>query len=64
MKLRTQKKIRAAIGYGVGGAFCFLLVLPLIWVASTSVRPISEMLQVCLMFERELKCLDLVPGTA
>ena len=46
MRLHTQKQIRAAIGYGVGGTFCFLLVLPLIWVASTSVRPISEMTQV------------------
>ena len=46
MRLHTQKNIRAAIGYGVGGTFCFLLVLPLIWVASTSVRPISEMTQI------------------
>ena len=46
MKLHTQKKLRAAIGYGVGGTFCFLLVLPLIWVASTSLRPIKEMMQV------------------
>jgi multiple sugar transport system permease protein len=46
MKQHTQKQIRAAIGYGVGGTFCFLLLLPLIWVASTSLRPISEMTQV------------------
>lgn len=46
MRLRTQQRIRASIGYGVGGTFCFLLVLPLIWVLSTSVRPISEMTQV------------------
>jgi ABC-type glycerol-3-phosphate transport system permease component len=43
MKIRTQKKIRAGVGYGLGGVSVFLLVLPLVWLVSTSVRPLSEM---------------------
>ncbi|MCC7263603.1 MAG: carbohydrate ABC transporter permease [Candidatus Latescibacteria bacterium] len=42
MKTRTQAKIRAWLGYGLGGLSAFLLVLPLIWVISTSLRPLSE----------------------
>ena len=45
MRHRTQERVRAGLGYGLGGMFVFLLVLPLIWVVSTSVRPISEMTQ-------------------
>ncbi|MSR84275.1 MAG: carbohydrate ABC transporter permease [Candidatus Latescibacteria bacterium] len=42
MKTKTQAQIRAWIGYGLGGFSAFLLVLPLIWVVSTSLRPLSE----------------------
>jgi len=42
MKTRTQAMIRAWLGYGLGGLSAFLLVLPLIWVVSTSLRPLSE----------------------
>lgn len=42
MKTRTQAKLRAWLGYGLGGLSAFLLVLPLIWVISTSLRPITE----------------------
>ena len=42
MKTRTQAQIRAWLGYGLGGLSAFLLVLPLIWVVSTSLRPIAE----------------------
>ncbi|NKB69166.1 MAG: ABC transporter permease subunit [Candidatus Latescibacteria bacterium] len=42
MRLRTQAQIRSWLGYGLGGLFVFLLVLPLIWVVSTSLRPLAE----------------------
>ncbi len=42
MKTKTQAQIRAWLGYGLGGFSAFLLVLPLIWVVSTSLRPLSE----------------------
>jgi ABC-type glycerol-3-phosphate transport system permease component len=42
MKTRTQAQVRAWLGYGLGGLSAFLLVLPLIWVISTSLRPIAE----------------------
>ena len=42
MKTRTQAQLRAWLGYGLGGLSAFLLVLPLIWVISTSLRPLSE----------------------
>ncbi|MEE2659884.1 MAG: carbohydrate ABC transporter permease [Candidatus Latescibacterota bacterium] len=45
MRLRAYDQLRAGIGYGLGGLFVFCLVLPLIWVVSTSVRPITEMTQ-------------------
>ncbi len=45
MRQGTQERIRSSLGYGLGGLFVFLLVLPLIWVVSTSIRPISEMTQ-------------------
>ena len=43
MRIRTLKKTRACLGYGVGGVSVFFLVLPLVWLVSTSVRPLSEM---------------------
>tara|TARA_B100000686_G_scaffold319750_1_gene370757 strand:+ start:210 stop:1049 length:840 start_codon:yes stop_codon:yes gene_type:complete len=46
MNQRSQQKLRISLGYGLGGLFCFALILPLIWVVSTSVRPISEMTQI------------------
>ena len=42
MKTKTQARLRAWLGYGLGGLSSFLLVLPLIWVVSTSLRPLSE----------------------
>ncbi|MBT4500895.1 MAG: carbohydrate ABC transporter permease [Gemmatimonadetes bacterium] len=42
MRLKTQAKIRACIAYGLGGLCVFCLILPLIWVVTTSVRPIAE----------------------
>ena len=43
MKLKTQERVRAGVAYGLGGLCVLGLVLPLIWVITTSVRPISEM---------------------
>ncbi|MBT6149936.1 MAG: carbohydrate ABC transporter permease [Gemmatimonadetes bacterium] len=42
MRLSTQKRLRSVLGYGLGGVFVAALVLPLLWVMSTSVRPLSE----------------------
>ena len=42
MKLSTQERIRAYLAYGLGSLCVFVLILPLIWVISTSVRPLSE----------------------
>ncbi len=42
MKTRTQAKVRAWLGYGLGGLSAFFLVLPLVWVVSTSLRPLAE----------------------
>ena len=43
MRIKTQERIRAYLAYGLGSLCVFALVLPLIWVITTSVRPISEM---------------------
>ena len=43
MRIRTQEKLRAWLSYGLGSAFVLTLVLPLIWVVTTSVRPLAEM---------------------
>ena len=43
MNQRSQQKLRISLGYGLGGLFCFALILPLIWVVTTSVRPLAEM---------------------
>jgi len=45
MRLKTQEKVRAYLAYGLGSLCVLALVLPLIWVVTTSVRPISEMTQ-------------------
>ena len=42
MRLSTQKRLRSILGYGLGGVSVAGLVLPLLWVMSTSVRPLSE----------------------
>jgi multiple sugar transport system permease protein len=42
VRLSTQKRLRSVLGYGLGGVFVAALVLPLLWVMSTSVRPLSE----------------------
>ncbi len=42
MRIRTQARLRAALGYGLGSIFVFALVLPLIWVVTTSIRPLAE----------------------
>ena len=44
MLLRTQDRVKKVIAYGIGGLFIFSLLLPLIWVLTTSVRPLSEVL--------------------
>jgi len=46
VRLKTQKRLRLALGYGLGGIAVAALVLPLLWVVSTSVRPISEVTSV------------------
>lgn len=43
MRVKTQARIRAWLAYGLGSAFVLALVMPLIWVVTTSVRPLSEM---------------------
>ena len=42
MKSNTRDKLRAWIAYGLGGLCTFFLVAPLIWVLTTSVRPLVE----------------------
>ena len=42
MRLSNQKRLRSILGYGLGGVSVAGLVLPLLWVMSTSVRPLSE----------------------
>jgi multiple sugar transport system permease protein len=42
MKLSTQAKVRQGLAYGVGTLSTLALILPLFWVLTTSVRPISE----------------------
>ena len=46
MRLKAQKRLRLSLGYGLGGVSVIGLVLPLLWVMSTSVRPISEVTSV------------------
>ena len=43
--IKTQEKVRAYLAYGLGSVFVLALVMPLIWVVTTSVRPLSEMTQ-------------------
>ena len=43
MRVKTQARIRAWLAYGLGSTFVLALVMPLIWVVTTSVRPLSEM---------------------
>ena len=45
MLIKTQEKVRAWLAYGLGSVFVLALVMPLIWVVTTSVRPLSEMTQ-------------------
>ena len=45
MRIKTQEKVRAYLAYGLGSVFVLALVMPLIWVVTTSVRPLSEMTQ-------------------
>lgn len=42
MRLSTSKRLRSVLGYGLGGVCVAGLVLPLLWVLSASVRPLSE----------------------
>lgn len=42
MKLSTQAKVRTWLAYGLGTLSTAALILPLLWVVTTSVRPISE----------------------
>ena len=43
MRVKTQARIRAWLAYCLGSTFVLALVMPLIWVVTTSVRPLSEM---------------------
>ncbi len=43
MRVKTQAKIRAWLAYGLGSIFITALIMPLIWVVTTSVRPLAEM---------------------
>ena len=43
MRIKTQQRIRSWLAYGLGSIFVLALVMPLIWVVTTSVRPLSEM---------------------
>ena len=43
MRVKTQARIRAWLAYGLGSTFVLALVMPLIWVVTTSVRQLSEM---------------------
>ncbi len=42
MKLKTRDALRAWMAYSLGGLGTFFLVAPLIWVVTTSVRPLAE----------------------
>ena len=42
MRLKSQERLRRGLGYGLGGVSVIALVLPLLWVVTTSVRPMSE----------------------
>ena len=42
MKLKTRDALRSWMAYGLGGLGTFFLVAPLIWVVTTSVRPLAE----------------------
>ncbi len=42
MRTKTQARVRASLGYGLGTIFVLALVLPLIWVVTTSIRPLAE----------------------
>jgi len=42
MRTRTQARVRASLGYGLGTIFVLALVLPLVWVVTTSIRPLAE----------------------
>ena len=42
MRIRTQARIRASLGYGLGTVCVLALILPLVWVVTTSIRPLAE----------------------
>jgi ABC-type glycerol-3-phosphate transport system permease component len=44
MRIKTQQRIRSWLAYGLGSIFVLALVMPLIWVVTTSVRPLAEMM--------------------
>ena len=55
MQIKTQEKVRAYLAYGLGSVFVLALVMPLIWVVTTSMRPLSEMTRTPpLVFPRSL----------
>ena len=55
MRVKTQATLRAYLAYGLGSVFVIALVMPLIWVVTTSMRPLSEMTQTPpLIFPRAL----------
>ena len=55
MRIKTQEKVRAYLAYSLGSVFVLALVMPLIWVVTTSMRPLSEMTRTPpLVFPRSL----------
>ena len=42
MRTRTQALVRASLGYGLGTVCVLALILPLLWVVTTSIRPLAE----------------------
>ena len=42
MRTRTQALVRASLGYGLGTVCVLALILPLVWVVTTSIRPLVE----------------------
>ena len=42
MRTRTQALVRASLGYGLGTVCVLALILPLVWVVTTSIRPLAE----------------------
>lgn len=44
MRIKTQERLRSWLAYALGGLSALALVLPLLWVITTSVRPLTEVI--------------------